>query len=134
MQRGWSAVAVLFSSLAIAQPAVAQRVHSGRIALQYADNTKPQAREEWFRPLNYPADAMRKNWGGIVEVAFLIDAEGRATGCRVVRSSGVASLDVLPCKMIGKRARFEPVRALDGSITSATGGLTVRFEIAHEIR
>ena len=46
--------------------------------------------------------------GGRVTVTFTVQVNGRATGCRVSRSSGVPELDALTCRLIEQRFRFRP--------------------------
>jgi protein TonB len=41
-------------------------------------------------------------------MVFTVGVDGRARGCRVTRSSGVAELDALTCRLIEKRFRFRP--------------------------
>jgi protein TonB len=43
-----------------------------------------------------------------VSVSFTVQANGRVTGCRVTRSSGIAELDALTCRLIEQRFRFRP--------------------------
>jgi protein TonB len=46
--------------------------------------------------------------GGTVSVSFTVLVNGRVTGCRVTRSSGVRELDALTCALIVQRFRFRP--------------------------
>ncbi|WP_260583078.1 energy transducer TonB [Sphingopyxis sp. PET50] len=39
---------------------------------------------------------------------FTVETSGRATRCRVSRSSGDASLDATTCRLIEERFRFRP--------------------------
>ncbi|AJA08580.1 TonB-like protein [Sphingopyxis fribergensis] len=57
---------------------------------------------------DYPREASRAKAGGEVEVRFTIEASGRASGCRVTRSSGDTSLDETTCRLIEERFRFKP--------------------------
>jgi len=43
-----------------------------------------------------------------VTVTFTVQVNGRATGCRISRSSGIPELDELTCRLIEKRFRFRP--------------------------
>src|SRR3546814_17429600 len=49
---------------------------------------------------DYPKAASRAKSGGEVEVRFTVQPTGRATGCRITRSSGDASLDATTCRLI----------------------------------
>ncbi len=59
---------------------------------------------------DYPADAMRNREQGTTRVALAIDVTGHISNCRVVGSSGSASLDATTCKLFIRRARFQPAR------------------------
>ena len=58
---------------------------------------------------DYP-DAVIRSWprGGRVFVRLRIQADGRASDCRVDRSSGVAAVDQWTCALIVERGRFRP--------------------------
>lgn len=57
---------------------------------------------------DYPRDASQAKIGGIVETRFTIQPSGRVSGCRIIRSSGEASLDATTCRLIEERFRFKP--------------------------
>ncbi len=63
---------------------------------------------------DYPRSASRARAGGTVIARFAVGADGRATGCRVTRSSGHADLDATTCRLIEKRFRYAPARGADG--------------------
>ena len=57
---------------------------------------------------DYPRHLAEAGVGGRVSVTFTVQVNGRVTGCRVTRSSGVAELDMLTCRLIEQRFRFRP--------------------------
>jgi protein TonB len=59
-------------------------------------------------PRDYPKRVGNAGVGGTVSVTFTVQANGRATGCRVTRSSGVPELDGLTCSIIEQRFVFRP--------------------------
>lgn len=59
-------------------------------------------------PRDYPKHLGNAGIGGRVTVTFTVQVNGRATGCRVTRSSGIPELDSLTCRLIEKRFRFRP--------------------------
>lgn len=68
----------------------------------------------WVMVNDYPlADAASKN-GGMVTFLISISAEGAPTGCRIVNSSGFASLDTRACQLVLSRAAFRPARDANG--------------------
>lgn len=62
------------------------------------------------------SSAARRAWpsGKRVLVSFDVQLDGRASGCRVVQSSGVASIDAETCRLVTTRLRFRPARDREG--------------------
>ena len=71
---------------------------------------------------DYPRGARRTNLSGAVTVRFTVQPNGRTTDCSVTRSSGVASLDAVTCKLIEKRFRYAPARDGSGQAVSEERG------------
>lgn len=63
---------------------------------------------------DYPRAARKAGAEGMVDVRFTIEADGRAHGCAVMRSSGYAELDATTCRLIERRFRFRPARDAQG--------------------
>jgi protein TonB len=59
-------------------------------------------------PSDYPRSLGNAGVGGRVGVTFTVETNGRVTHCRVTRSSGVAELDALTCRLMELRFRFRP--------------------------
>jgi protein TonB len=59
-------------------------------------------------PSDYPRDLRERGVGGQVGILFTVGVNGRVTGCTVTRSSGVAELDELTCRLIRQRFVFRP--------------------------
>ena len=72
------------------------------------DSTKLTSRD-------YPREAIRA-WprGGRVFVAVRVQLDGRATDCKVNRSSGVAGIDADTCRLVMAKVRFTPARDANG--------------------
>lgn len=66
------------------------------------------------RTHDYPADALAAGKSGTVTIVWTITTEGRAVECRVIRSSGVQSLDRTACEKVEQRARYTPSLDRDG--------------------
>jgi protein TonB len=60
-----------------------------------------------------PEDALMPGEEAQVEVRYTVEADGRATGCRAVRSSGFPQIDAVACRLIERRYLFRP--ALNGA-------------------
>jgi protein TonB len=59
-------------------------------------------------PSDYPRGLRDAGIGGRVGVLFTVGVNGRVTRCTVTRSSGVAELDRLTCRLIQDRFRYRP--------------------------
>ena len=66
---------------------------------------------------DYPRSAIDSGAAG--EAHVLVDAgvNGRASNCRVVRSSGSNDIDAMTCKIATQRARYEPGSDLNGVLS-----------------
>jgi TonB family protein len=71
-----------------------------------------------LRPEDYPTQANRAHVAGETVVRMTVSAEGRATECAVVATSGNAALDAATCRVILARARFTPALDADGRPTT----------------
>lgn len=59
-------------------------------------------------PRDYPRHLAKAGIGGTVGMRGTVSTNGRVTGCRVTRSSGVPELDVLTCRLIEQRFVYRP--------------------------
>jgi protein TonB len=59
-------------------------------------------------PSDYPRSLGNAGIGGRVSVTFTVETNGRVSGCRVTRSSGIPELDALTCRLMEERFRFRP--------------------------
>lgn len=75
---------------------------------------KPQPRTSpaaWLSDADYPSRAQREERSGTVGYKLDVAADGRVTGCQVIKSSGHADLDEATCRLLPRRARFEGGKA-----------------------
>jgi TonB family protein len=82
-----------------------------------------------FSNEDYPEEALRRNEQGSVQTRLKIGADGRVHDCKVVKSSGSASLDKATCNVL--RARFRPAVNAQGQPTASEyvpGAITWRVE------
>lgn len=68
---------------------------------------------------NYPEEAWKRHIGGEAVVAFTVDAQGQAQGCRIVASAGNQSLDKASCRVFARK-RFVPAQDETGAAVPAT--------------
>ena len=59
-------------------------------------------------PSDYPRDLGNSGIGGRVGVLLEVGVNGHVTRCSIERSSGVAELDALTCRLMEQRFRFRP--------------------------
>ena len=57
---------------------------------------------------DYPKDLRDAGIGGRVEFTFTVEPNGRVGRCTVTRSSGVAELDALTCRLVQQRFVYRP--------------------------
>jgi TonB family protein len=65
---------------------------------------------DWIVSDDYPADAIRREAEGAVQVRLDVDREGRVSNCTILKSSGDESLDSTTCRLLTLRARFDRAR------------------------
>lgn len=83
-----------------------------------------------FAADDYPSSALRNEQEGTVRARVDVAADGRATGCMVVATSGQASLDEVTCRLLIERGRFTPALNARGEpIASSVAIPPVRWEI-----
>ena len=63
---------------------------------------------------DYPRGPRDAHVQGTTQTAIAVAANGRATGCRILRSSGSAELDDTTCRLAVQRFRFRPARDRSG--------------------
>lgn len=81
----------------------------------------------WVTTNDYPLRALSRGWEGTLTYAVAVDARGRVEDCRIVSSSGHQILDDTACRMITRRARFEPAINANGSTVAGTYRGTVAW-------
>lgn len=68
---------------------------------------------KWVTNDDYPSEALRKGAQGVVPFRLIVGADGVPTDCLVQRPTEPANFNEIACKLLMKRARFEP--ALDST-------------------
>lgn len=80
-----------------------------------------------YPPPQYPRNARRLGWEGVVETLVTVDKEGRSVEVLVVRSSGHAALDQAALGAL-RQARFRP-GSRNGIPETGSLTVTVRFRL-----
>ncbi|MBA4748473.1 MAG: energy transducer TonB, partial [Sphingopyxis sp.] len=78
------------------------------------------------------ARAQREEREGTTGFRVAIGPDGRVTGCDITSSSGHADLDQETCKLVTRRARFDPALDRDGNPTTGSYSNRVRWQIPKE--
>lgn len=84
-----------------------------------------------FSTNDYPSSAISKGEQGTAGVHFRIGTDGKVSDCRVVETSGSAALDAQTCKIIVRRARYEPARTKAGEPVASIGFQRIRWEMGY---
>lgn len=74
----------------------------------------------WVTNNDYPGRALTREHEGNVSYSINVDARGRVLDCRIVSSSGHDTLDNATCRLIERRARFNPATDRTGAEVSGT--------------
>lgn len=69
----------------------------------------------WLTSDDYPYEAMNVGAQGDVTILWTIDTRGYVPECRVLVSSGNASLDAAACRVLKQRAHYAPALGRDGN-------------------
>ncbi|SMC54414.1 TonB family protein [Novosphingobium sp. B1] len=76
---------------------------------------------------DYPASSRDDRIGKRVVILLDVGTDGRVTGCRVWRASGVPEADAITCRLAVERFRFRPATDADGAPVSSTYGWEQRW-------
>ena len=83
----------------------------------------------WVSDRDYPSRAMREERQGTTRFSVSVGSDGRVVDCRVTGSSGHSDLDETACKLIERRARFNPATNGDGNDVAGTWSSAFRWQI-----
>jgi len=84
------------------------------------DGMPPERIGGRIRDRDYPRVLSDVGVSGTVSVRYRVGTDGRASDCRVTRSSGSDALDSLTCSLIVRRFRFRPARDGEGQPVPST--------------
>ncbi len=83
----------------------------------------------WITDRDYKTRWIREGREGRARFNLEISASGRVSNCEVVGSTGHNVLDAATCRLITKRARFEPAKDSSGAKVPGTFSSSVNWQI-----
>lgn len=83
----------------------------------------------WVTDSDYRSRWVREGLSGRAGFALTIDDKGRVSDCTITRSSGHAALDQATCKLIERRARFDPAKDSYGNTIPGTYSSSVNWQL-----
>lgn len=83
----------------------------------------------WVTNDDYPPSAQRDGVEGVTGFNLTVGADGRVTGCTITASSGSSLLDDTACRLLTRRARFNPGKDESGAATGGAYAGRFRWQI-----
>lgn len=83
----------------------------------------------WIQERDYRSNWIRWGLSGVAGFTLEIDARGRVSDCTITRSTGHDVLDGATCRLLTRRARFDPARNPAGEKVTGTYSSSVAWEI-----
>ena len=93
-------------------------------------NPEPRGRpQSWVTNDDYPSRAVREEAEGVVRFRLTVGPDGRVANCDVTGSSGHSVLDDEVCRLLQRRARFDPALDSRGNPTTGTWSSSFRWQL-----
>ncbi|MDJ0641268.1 MAG: TonB family protein [Erythrobacter sp.] len=83
----------------------------------------------WITDNDYRSRWIREGREGKARFRLEISAKGRVSSCEILGSTGHAVLDVATCRLITRRARFDPAKDSSGAAVPGTFTSSVNWQI-----
>jgi len=83
----------------------------------------------WIMERDYRARWIREGLSGVAGFTLEIDARGRVSDCTITRSAGHDVLDGATCRLLTRRARFDPARNSAGDKVAGSYSSSVAWKI-----
>ena len=96
------------------------------VAVRGTPRGSPQG---WVTNDDYPPSAQRDGVEGTTGFALAVGPDGRVTSCSVTSSSGSSILDDTACRLLQRRARFNPAKDASGNAIAFTYASRFRWQI-----
>jgi TonB family protein len=92
----------------------------------------PKGPSVWATTGDYPASALAEKREGTAEFALTVEANGKASACKITKSSGHADLDSVACSTAVRRARLSPATDENANPTIGIYAGRVRWVLPQE--
>lgn len=96
------------------------------VAVRLSPRGSPQS---WVTNDDYPPSAQRDGVEGSTGVNVQVGPDGRVTTCSVTSSSGSTILDDTACRLVTRRARFNPAKDAGGTAIASSWSGRFRWQI-----
>ncbi|MEM6857682.1 MAG: energy transducer TonB [Pseudomonadota bacterium] len=83
----------------------------------------------WITTSDYRTSWINRGFTGTASFTLEIDARGRVSDCTITGSTGHAVLDGATCRLLERRARFDPARDGAGDPVAASYSSSVAWQI-----
>lgn len=83
----------------------------------------------WITDRDYRSRWIREGREGVARFNLEVSATGRVSNCEIVGSTGHTVLDVATCRLITRRARFNPAVDSNGANVAGTFSSSVNWQI-----
>lgn len=84
---------------------------------------------EWITNNDYRTSWINRGYEGVAGFEVQIDDRGRVTECSITRSTGYSDLDNATCRLLERRARFNPAKDSSGNAISGSYSSSVNWQI-----
>lgn len=81
---------------------------------------------------DYPSASLRNNEEGTTGYRLDVGADGKVVACTVTSSSGFPTLDQTACRLLQRRARFNPAKDSSGQAVGSVFNSRVRWQIPRD--
>ena len=83
----------------------------------------------WITDSDYRTSWINRGFEGLAGFRLEIDARGRVSDCAITRSTGHSVLDDATCRLLERRARFDPARDSSGNAVAGSFASSVDWTI-----
>jgi len=83
----------------------------------------------WVTDRDYRSIWVRREYSGTASFLLQVSTAGRVTNCSITQTTGHAALDAATCKLIAKRARFDPAKDGNGAPTAGTFRSSINWQL-----